>query len=125
MNYKLVGAALVALAVVATGAAAAMPGNAPVDAPMDNNPDQTGNESVATGPGAAADADSDGRPAAAANPADRRGPPVDLPDQVPDFVGEVHDLIRQHLDGSLDGGLGDRVSDLTPEGDQPATETPA
>jgi hypothetical protein len=121
MNYTLVGAALLALAVVATGAVAAAPGNAPVDAPSDDRPDQAGNDRGAAGPGAAADAG----PAAAADNAGERGPPADLPGQAPDFVFEIHDLVRQHLDGSLDGVLGDRIVDVTPDEDQPANETAA
>lgn len=44
------------------------------------------------------------------------GPPTDLPEQVPDFVGDVHDAIGSFLDGNLEN-LGSAVSDLTPGAD--------
>lgn len=137
MNYTLVGAALLALAVVATGAVAAAPGNAPMDTPIDNDADQAENERQAAGPHAAAQAGGNGGPAAAADEAEsagpasaaddagQRGPPADLPGQVPDFVGQIHSLIQQHIDGSLDGTLGDRVSNLMSEDDEPPNETAA
>lgn len=59
-------------------------------------------------------------PAAAADD-DRRGPPADLPEQVPDHVGEIHQRIVTFLDGELDS-LGAAVSDVTPA-DSEDTET--
>lgn len=44
------------------------------------------------------------------------GPPEDLPEQVPDFVSDVHDAVRDFLGGTIDS-LGAAVSDLTPGGD--------
>jgi hypothetical protein len=41
------------------------------------------------------------------------GPPSDLPDAVPDFVSDVHDAVRNHVDEGVDN-LGDRISGLTP-----------
>jgi len=35
-------------------------------------------------------------------------------------VGQIHDAISDHISG--DGSLGDRISDLTPGGDEPADE---
>ncbi|WP_277553884.1 hypothetical protein [Halobaculum limi] len=39
------------------------------------------------------------------------GPPTDLPEQVPDFVSQIHDQIRSFIDGSVDN-LGDAVSGI-------------
>lgn len=107
MNLELIGATFLALAVVATGAAGAVPGNAPVDVPTGDYDGQGGDASNA----------SEQRPAdaAATEYPDRRGPPADLPGDAPDFVSEVHDLIRSHLDDALDGVLGDRISDVSPD----------
>ena len=41
------------------------------------------------------------------------GPPTELPDPVPDFVSDVHDAVREHVDGGVDN-LGERISALTP-----------
>ena len=41
------------------------------------------------------------------------GPPTDLPDPVPDFVGDVHDAVREHVGDGVDN-LGERISGLTP-----------
>lgn len=44
---------------------------------------------------------------------DRQGPPDDLPGAVPDFVGDILDLIGQKLSGALSGqDLGDALSGL-------------
>ena len=43
------------------------------------------------------------------------GPPGDLPEHVPEFVGELHGSIRAFLAGSVDS-LGETVSGLTPGG---------
>ena len=118
MNLKLIAAGFLALAVVATGAAAALPGNAPVDAPADDKTDVE----IADGAGEQHAAQDRERHAvqsqeqrAEGTAAGQQGPPMDLPGQVPDFVGEVHDLIRQHVDGTLEGILGHQVSDVTPD----------
>lgn len=118
MNFKLIAAAFLALAVVVTGAAAAAPGNAPVDAPTN---DQT--DAADAGDATAAEGEHPER----AEHRERaevgqRGPPADLPSQVPDFVGEIHDLIRQHVSGSLDGVLGHEISDVTPDNETDAGE---
>ena len=67
--------------VVSTGAAVALPANAPDDA----------------GP--------DGDVSAA------QGPLGDLPEPVPDFVSGIHDTISSFLKGGLDGTLGPAVSE--------------
>jgi len=87
---------VLALALV-TGSAAAMPGAAPAGADDAAQTDKTDTDGEAGPPGDA-------------------GPPVSLPDQVPSFVGDIHDLIRGQIDGSADGDLGSRISDLTPGG---------
>ena len=46
--------------------------------------------------------------------ASAQGPPVDLPAQVPDFVSELHQLIRDVHSGDLTGSLGDAFSSVTP-----------
>jgi len=59
--------------------------------------------------------------AAAGGAADERngqGPAVDLPDQVPDHVSEIHDRISSFLNGNLEGTLGDAVSAVTPDDDE-------
>jgi len=109
---KIAGVALALLMV--TGTAAATPG-APA-AQADENTDGT---DAAANETATADDDT------TAGPADRapdrpgsaadRGPPVDLPSQVPDFVGDSHDTIGEFLDDDLVGSLGEAISDLTPD----------
>ena len=44
------------------------------------------------------------------------GPPSDLPDPAPDFVGDVLGAVGDFVGGSIEG-LGDTVSGLTPGGD--------
>jgi hypothetical protein len=113
---KLVAVAFAAL-LVTVGTVAAAPGDAPVDVGAD---DQYDDHADAADENAA---DDDDAAPDAAEDADRRGPPADLPAQVPDHVGEIHDLIRSFLDD--DGGpLGDSVSDATPDdGDENAEST--
>lgn len=86
------------------GAAAAIPGNAPVDAGTDD-------EVETAGP--------------AEQPAENvRGPPTDMPAQVPDFDTDIHSLIDDFLSGDIDGNLGERISEVTPSEDAgPTTDT--
>ena len=119
-------AVAVSLLLVGTGAAVAMPGNAPADAPaddrsqadeMDENEtesddaesDEEAAENASERRGPPADV-----PAAADEENASQGPPVDLPAQVPDFVSDVHDAIRNHEGGADADPLGDLVSSLTP-----------
>jgi hypothetical protein len=92
MNRRHVTAALLALLVLGAGAAAATPGAAPDDVPATNQNGEAG-------------------------PSVDVGPPGDLPSQVPDFVGDVHDRIGGFLNGSIDS-LGEAVSGVTPGGDE-------
>ncbi|MEF8887115.1 MAG: hypothetical protein V5A30_04850 [Haloarculaceae archaeon] len=111
--------ALLALLVVATGAAAAMPGNAPVDAP-DRADNQTADAEAeqaaaqAQDDEAAADDEREaGGPDAASDAAGERGPPADMPGAAPDFVSELHQTINDYLSGAVDD-LGSAISEVTP-----------
>ena len=104
--------ALLALFVVATGAAAAMPGNAPVDVP-----DQADNQTV--------DAEEQARAEMNETAEDERGeaeesraggPPADVPGAAPDFVSETHATINDYLSGAVKD-LGSAISEVTPGGD--------
>ena len=107
-------AVAVSLLLVGTGAAMAMPGNAPADAPADDRSqadesDEEAAENASERRGPPADV-----PAAADEDEVSQGPPADLPAQVPDFVSDVHDAIRNHEGGADADPLGDLVSSLTP-----------
>ncbi|MFB6070489.1 MAG: hypothetical protein ABEJ76_05640 [Halanaeroarchaeum sp.] len=73
---------------------------------------------VATGTVAAVPSSTDSQTtdAAPADPTKRAdngwGPPVELPDVVPEHVSDVHRTIQSFLDGSLDGPLGEALRDL-------------
>jgi len=149
MKLKLAAVA-VALLMFTTGAAMAMPGNAPDAAQADEHSqagDHQPDDPAADQADDAADDDSDeaaaderdadnesaerrGPPSDAPAPAtadaadanSSQGPPVDLPDAVPDFVSEIHELIGQHLDGALDGSLGEAISGVTPDDGDAADE---
>jgi len=153
MKTKLAAVA-VALLLVGTGAAVASPGNAPDGVPADdhaqddsadeNESDADENESDADENEANESADERrGPPADVPGPATdgnaSQGPPTDMPAQVPEFVGDIHEAIGAHIDGMLSGSeLGERISSLTPGGDAddgapedagnasdaPATDTP-
>lgn len=101
MTARTIIAAVLAVLVVATGAAVAAPG-------------QT--DERATGDDATDDQH-------------RQGPPSELPGPVPDFVSDVHRTISEFLSDALDGPLGDAVAEETPgDGDDSddarATATP-
>lgn len=104
MNLTKLAGVLLAVFVVATGAAAALPGDAPTDSQAgqadDHAPEQAHN---ATEMNETADDE-------------RRGPPADMPDAAPDFVSQIHDLIQQKIDGTI-SNLGQQISELTPGGD--------
>lgn len=113
---KIAGVLLALLMVM--GTAAAMPG-APA-AQADETTDDANETDVDDDANETDDGDES---ATAAGPPERgadsaeRGPPADLPSQVPDFVGDIHDAIGTFLDGDLGGSLGEAISDLTPEDD--------
>lgn len=126
---------LLALLVVATGAAAAMPGNAPTDAPdrADNQTADAEAEAAQAESNETADerAPADREREAGGPPeevAGERGPPTDMPGAVPDFVSEIHATVQDHLGGAVED-LGAAVSGITPgagtsQADQDVTETP-
>lgn len=142
-------AALLAVAVLTAGVGAVTAGSppdgVPAEEPDDETPDDADdarenadddddageNETETDGEQTAADA----REGAGAddNQTERRGPPedvgvgqagppVDMPDPVPDFVVEIHSTIGDYLEGGLDS-LGDAVSSITP-GDDGESEAP-
>lgn len=114
MKLKLAAVA-VALLLVGTGAATAMPGNAPEGVPAD---DAETDDGSTTGDEAAGSEERPRRGPPSGVPAadgQNGGPPVDLPAQVPDFVSGVHDAIG---DRALSGAeLGERLASLTPGSD--------
>lgn len=114
-------AGVVLAVLVLTGSAAALPANAPAQAD-DHASDQSDAADRTDAASAEADnatSESDDATGEAGDAGDaRRGPPTDLPAQAPDFVSGIHDAVRDHLAGDGDGSLGDRVSDLTPGGDE-------
>jgi len=149
MKLKLV-AVFASVLLVATGAAMAMPGNAPDhaqdgnaqadDHAADDTDESDGNEAGERADETANDSEasenaSDARrgppadvPAAgAADDANgSQGPPVDMPEQVPDFVSDIHETVGNFAGGAVDGAqsLGETVSALTPDGSGAAGNAP-
>jgi hypothetical protein len=109
MNLTQIAGVTLAVLLVATGAAAALPGNAPVDAPVEQADTSTDAQEEA-------DDDADTNETEEAADEDRQGPPSEMPSQAPSFVSDIHDLIRGKLDGSI-SNLGEQISSLTPGGD--------
>lgn len=111
--------ALLALLVVATGAAAAMPGNAPVDAPeqADNQTTDAEEEAAQAEMNETAESDEADESGEAGGPsadaAGERGPPTDMPGAAPDFVSQIHATIQDHLSGAVEN-LGSAISEITP-----------
>ena len=120
MKRMTIVAAGLALLVLGAGAAAAQPSppadvqqpESPADGSTveepaaenasDENMSTSADEVAAPGNGSAAEGDVD-------RDAERAGPPVDMPSQVPDHVSEIHALIGQFIEGDLDGSLGDEI----------------
>ncbi|MDG5777502.1 hypothetical protein VB773_13465 [Haloarculaceae archaeon H-GB2-1] len=100
MNGRIAAIGLAALLLV-SGAVAAAPASGAATAAEPN--DDHANDRAA-GAGASDD--------------HAQGPPVSMPEQVPDHVGEIHQQIRDFLAGDLDGSLGDAISGLTPGDDE-------
>jgi hypothetical protein len=86
-------------------------------APPADAPGRSNETTDAGGLPAAATGDQRGHDAPGADAAVRRGPPADLPDAVPDRVGEIHRTIRSFLDGTLDGTLGESLRTLGGQSD--------
>lgn len=113
---KIAGVTL-ALLLVASGAAAAMPGNAPADSQAGQAQDNyDGNADEAEDARADDSTESADRSEMSeqASAEERRGPPTDMPAQAPDFVSEIHQLVNQKLEGSIDN-LGEQISAVTPD----------
>ncbi|MFB6362001.1 MAG: hypothetical protein ABEH59_11865 [Halobacteriales archaeon] len=119
--HKLIAIALAALLVFA-GGAAALPDQAS-DAAEDNQPDEPGVDAAGQADENATDDDAaENETETAENETEDEdardenasaGPPTDLPEQAPDHVTQIHDLIRSKLDGALTGQeLGAAISDL-------------
>lgn len=114
-NMKLTKTAgvLVAVLLVATAGAAALPGNASTDSQAgqaDDKYDDDANASNAPTNAGPEMNDSEGDENAS-NAEDRRGPSTDMPAQAPDRVSQIHELIHQYLDGEVDN-LGAQISGL-------------
>ncbi|WP_276273442.1 hypothetical protein [Haloarcula litorea] len=118
---KIAGVLLAVL--VVTGSAAALPGAAEThanDNADDAQADDYANENATEAANESEDDTADDSAATQGPPADagpdgERGPPTDLPAQVPDFVSEIHSLVDTHIAGDLDGTLGEQISDVTPD----------
>lgn len=133
MKLTQIAGVMLAVVLVTTSVAAALPGNAPADQRAEQMTNDTQAESTedtdaqaddnGTDAADGAETDEDGAEYDGANATDgdgmadqRRGPPTDLPGPVPDFVSEIHDLIRGKLDGTV-SNLGERIGDVTPGGE--------
>ena len=126
MSLKRYAAMLLAALVVTAGTAgavAAAPGSG--NAPDDAGPNENANDAAtddADGDSAESTDNADASDEGNASAADeQRGPPADMPEQVPDHVGEIHSLINQFIDGSV-SDLGSAVSDVTPDDENDATD---
>lgn len=110
-----VGLALLVAVTGVVGVAAALPGNAPDGVPADGNetsaetselpPNEPADTNASTGNGPD-EASTENRPGEV-------GPADGLPDQVPDFVGSIHETIVSEAGESL----GETISGLTPDGE--------
>ena len=120
MNLTKLTAIALAVLTLTAGAAAAMPGNAP-DQAGSNTAEQAsdhgqhdeaadGNETAVDAEESADEADADDADRHRNANRERRGPPVELPNQVPEHVTQIHDLIRQFLNGDLDASPGRAIS---------------
>ncbi|WP_336036288.1 hypothetical protein [Halobacterium yunchengense] len=113
----LVAATALVGGVAAAGAATPADGQASdqtPDGPDANAPDDAGGSDADTAENQSTSEDADGSDENAnadENDEAARGPPSELPDQVPDHVSEVHDRIGSYLDGEIDN-LGHALSDL-------------
>lgn len=112
---KLIVIALAALLVTA-GAAVAAPGQSPdnpgADAADEHRPDEAGADAAANASNNATDVDVERDE----NASD--APPVEMPEPVPDHASEIHQLIRDYLNGDLGNTtLGETVSVVAGGGD--------
>ncbi|MFB6199134.1 MAG: hypothetical protein ABEI52_12865 [Halobacteriaceae archaeon] len=100
MNVKQIAIAIIAASVIMVGGVAAAPGNAPSTIPDGSN----------DGTNASAQGEEPEQNDVHVENA-TAGPPATLPDQVPNFVGQIHDTIRTFISGASDA-LGEVVSDI-------------
>lgn len=136
MHLKPLVAALLAALIITAGAAgtiAATPGNAPDDAgsqgddhaanesensdTSDDQMNETARNHSEDDPQNASDRANES--AAAAQ--EERGPPVDMPANVPDHVRQIHAAIRSHLTDNFDS-LGSAISGILSDGGAAADE---
>lgn len=127
MTIPELAATALAVLTVTAGPAVAAPGNTPDGAVPDHAADGDGARSGADRADAAQNASEDAANASdpaerSANASEDAGPPADLPVPVPDHVSAIHDLIRQHIDGTLDGSLGAAISDVVANDDASTEE---
>lgn len=118
MKLHEIGAIAIVVLLITAGAAAAAPGNAPDDAGEGTVPPFAGNDvddRAQNDTDAKAPADEARENGMEERHEPAQGPPTALPEQVPDHVSQIHDLIRQFIDGSRDGNLGDAISGVTPD----------
>lgn len=126
MNRIAVIMAALAVLVLATGAVAAVPADAPVDVPADDHPAEDPAPANETDTNETHMNDTHAQDQAVDNPgqaqaqnenrSDAAGPPIEMPDPVPDKVSQIHEMVRGFIDGDLDGSLGDAISDFLGQG---------
>lgn len=144
MTFNEIAAAALAVLLVSAGAVAAVPGDVPDGAQADDHSQADehaqdgdgqdgdrderarGGHANASVDGADDDAGAPGE-ATAGQAREERGPPTDVPEQVPDFVSPIHEEILKHLNGDISGAeLGEVISNLTPgDGSDGGEPTPA
>jgi hypothetical protein len=122
MNAKRTVAVALAALLVSTGAVAATPAGQAIGNAAETAADaeaEAGAPNERAGPNASENADVNATAAtagAASDSQNERGPPEDLPAQVPDHVSEIHDTIDSFLSGELERSLGEALSGLLGEG---------
>ncbi|MFB6188121.1 MAG: hypothetical protein ABEI86_14825 [Halobacteriaceae archaeon] len=93
-------AIVVTVMLTVVGGAAALPGNAPVDTPADENTTTQAQSSSAQNGTDRASAQADS-PNASVDEG-QVGPPDSLPEPVPDFVPRIHEQIQKFINGTID-----------------------
>ena len=143
MNVKSIAVVAVIALVLSTGAVAAMPGSSPDHAADGENGSEGANDGAdgnasdrasdandraSDANDRASDAQDRASNASAVGPehrsANAQGPVVDLPEQVPDHVAEIHALIGQFLDGDGEKSLGEMVSGVDTANASASTHAP-
>ncbi|NIS29777.1 MAG: hypothetical protein GWN07_06200, partial [Actinobacteria bacterium] len=132
--HKLIAVAMAALLVTA-GAAAAAPGDSPTndgtETAEEHQPTETGDDATDADDDDASDADAnatDGDAQAADAPDENasEAPPTELPEPVPDQVSEIHQLIRDKLNGDLGNTtLGEAISGVVGGDDEADSQADA